>query len=144
MGKHAKTVSPSDLNAIFKVLYSNYFLYDFGVSLPKLSALFFYARIFRVSRTFSHVLWATGALCISWLLVAVLSAIWQCKPISKAWNPNEPGTCLNYYQWWLGSAISSVIIDAIILVLPLPALWELHLKLRQKLLVLAVFIFGYR
>ncbi|KAF1956447.1 hypothetical protein CC80DRAFT_563327 [Byssothecium circinans] len=105
LGKHAHDVPPDDLVTSLKVLYGTYFLYDVGISLPKLSSLCFYARIFK--------------------------------------NPGEPGRCLDYYRWWLGSAISSVIIDAIILIMPLPSLWELHLTMGRKLLVLAVFICGY-
>jgi hypothetical protein len=126
-----------------KILYANYFLYDVGISLPKLSALCFYGRIFQTSRRFTQGLWGVGVLVIAWMICAVLSVIWQCHPIRKAWNPTVPGTCLNYYQWWLGSAISSVIIDGIILVLPFPLLWGLHLPLSRKLLVLCVFICGY-
>ncbi|KAF2796645.1 hypothetical protein K505DRAFT_373057 [Melanomma pulvis-pyrius CBS 109.77] len=140
LGKHAKDLPPSHLMAGLKILYANYFLYDVGISLPKLSALFFYARIFRVSQRFAYSLWAVGALVVSWILFAVLSAIWQCKPISRAWDPRVHGTCLDYYEWWLGSAISSVIIDTIILIMPLPSLWKLSLNLGRKLLVVGVLV----
>lgn len=59
---------------------------------------------------------------VVWLFVFLIVDIFQCTPIKKAWRPTIEGYCVNTYSWWLGYAISSVIIDAIILSLPLPML----------------------
>ena len=126
------------------MLYVGYFFYDVGISLPKLSALLFYARVFHVNGSRFHImLWIIGGFVISWILFAIFSTIFQCTPIRKAWEPTVPGYCLNTYQWWLGSAISSVIIDAIILVLPMPKLWRLQLKPMRKVIITIIFISGY-
>ena len=46
LGRHASQVSDRDLTKGRMLLYANYPLYDLAISLPKLSALFFYARVF--------------------------------------------------------------------------------------------------
>jgi hypothetical protein len=122
LGKHVKDVPIHHVKAGLKILRANYFSCEVSISLPKLSALCFYARIFQVRRRFAQILLAVGASVVAYILFAVLSIIWQCKSISKTWRLQQPDKYLNYYQWWLGSAISSVIVDAIVLVLPLPAL----------------------
>lgn len=43
----------------------------------------------------------------------------------------------------MGSAIPSVLIDIIILVLPLPKLWHLKIDLARKIGLMTVFILGY-
>lgn len=145
LGKHVSQVSDGDLTKGLTLLYATYPLYDLAISLPKLSALFFYARVFTThgDSWFTRSLWATGALVIAWLIFAIPSSIFQCTPVSKAWYVIVPGHCINLSDWWLGSAISSVIIDFIILILPLPVLWRLQLRPLRKCLVTAVLICGY-
>lgn len=140
-----KFLTPEKQIKGLKLLYGGYFVYDIGICLAKFSALLFYARLFSGANTglFRFSLWATAGLVVAWLFFAIPSTIWQCTPIAKAWNPLLPGHCLDNYKWWLGSAISSVIIDAIILTLPLRKLWKLQLKPLKKLLVAAVLVCGY-
>ena len=145
LGKHVSQISDRDLTKGLILLYVNYPLYDLATFFPKLSALFFYARVFttHVNTWFTRSLWATGTLVIAWLIFALPSSIFQCTPVSKAWSVNIPGHCINLSDWWLGSAILSVIIDFIILILPLPVLWSMQLRPLRKFLVTAVLICGY-
>lgn len=145
LGKHVSQVSDKDLTKGLLLLYSDLFLYNTAISLPKLSAILFYARVFttHIDGWFRRSLWITGALLITWLICAMTSTIFECTPVSRAWFPNVPGHCIHRLHWWTGISISSVIIDLIILILPLPVLWNLQLKPVRKRLVTAVFICGY-
>lgn len=147
LGLHLANVNP-EVNAyeILKLLYGGVILYDFGISLPKLSALFFFARVFPYQRSpaLRWALWITGGLVVAWLLQAVISAVFQCIPVQKAWYPALLGHCLDTREWYLSSALSSVILDLIILILPMPSLWGLQMRWQKKLLLTAVFAVGYR
>ncbi|CAD6441948.1 e147b13e-ce82-4cc9-8935-6b00fdbc5a0d [Sclerotinia trifoliorum] len=143
LGTHYDTLSSYEQAIASKLLFAEYFPYDVGISLTKLSVIFFYVRVFKVNREFRIGLWLTASLVIGWIFFALFSALFQCKPISKSWLPLEPGTCINTYQWWLASAISSLIIDFIILMLPVPMLLNLQLQRSRKILILIVFAFGY-
>ena len=63
--------------------------------------------------------------------------------MEKYWIFYLPGTCAGQFPGTFGSAISSVIIDIAILIIPLPPIWKLNLKTSRKLSVLAVFVLGY-
>ncbi len=145
LGKHVSQVSDKDLAKGLLLFYAMHFLFDAAISLPKLSALLFYARIFMIpgNTWFTRSLWITAALVIAWLISGISSSTFQCTPVSKAWSPNVPGHCIHLSGWWIGISCSSVIIDFIILILPLPVLWNLQLKRFRKCLVTAVFICGY-
>ncbi|KAH7310895.1 hypothetical protein B0I35DRAFT_489801 [Stachybotrys elegans] len=65
------------------------------------------------------------------------------QPIERAWIPTMPGRCLNTGTLWMGSGISSLIIDVFILMLPLPILWRLQMKTARKLQISGVFVCGY-
>ena len=65
------------------------------------------------------------------------------KPIAKAWNTIRPGHCLDVYEWWLGIAILNMIIDALVLILPMRIVWNLHMNMSKKVLVVGVLVCGY-
>ncbi|KAF6239402.1 hypothetical protein HO173_002664 [Letharia columbiana] len=145
LGKHISLVSPDNIVKGLLLLYADYPLYDTAISLPRFSALLFYARVFNAhsNRLLRTVLWTTAALNMAWLIFAIVSSIFQCTPIEKVWKPSIQGHCINTYDWWMSSAISSVIIDLIILLIPLPILWKLQLPPLRKYLLLGVFVCGY-
>ena len=71
-----------------------------------------------------------------------LAAIFQCVPPHKFWSPSTPGHCGSSYVMFLIISILAFITDFIILVMPLPYIWKLQMKLRQKLLLSIVFTLG--
>lgn len=145
LGKHIDQVSLENIAKGLRLLYADYPLYDTAITLPRFSALCFYARVFnaRGNKILRIALWVTAALNVGWLIFAIVSSIFQCTPIDKTWKPDIDGHCINTYEWWMGSAISSVIIDLIILLIPMPILWRLQVRPLRKFLLLGVFICGY-
>jgi hypothetical protein len=144
VGRHISTLPGANVLEALKILWATYLIYDTGLTLAKVSALFFYARIFGTySRKFKFALWITHGLVISWWIGIVLGTIIMCNPVDKNWVPTAPGYCGSTEALWLGSAIPSVLIDLIILILPLPMLWGLRLRLSRKILICGVFICGY-
>ena len=102
-----------------KCLYAAIYFYDLGISLPKYSAILFYMQVFGLNtRLYRINVWIALSLFTAWILFAIPSTIFQCTPVRKPWIPLTPGHCINNYQWFLGSAISSVNIDFYIMVLP--------------------------
>ena len=145
LGQHVSDVQPSIVSTFLKLLYINYPIYDFAVTLPKISALLFYARVFsaRTNASLRYVLWITGALSVLWLVAAVFIAGFQCTPTYKAWDTAVSGTCIGTFQWWLPTATISATIDLIILLIPMPLLWKLRLRPLKKFGLLWVFALGY-
>ena len=144
-GRHLEDVLASGTTArqIDIVLFATDFPYNTGITLVKVSALFFYARVFRVSQIFRTCLWATGALVVSWWITFDILAICTCNPPRKQWDTEIAGHCLDSYKTFVAAATPNVIIDVIILVLPLPMLWKLQVSLRRKLALVGAFILGY-
>ena len=53
-----------------------------------------------------------------------------------------PGHCVSKNEYFLGTAIPEVVTDFVILAMPLPYVWNLQMKLKQKILLSVVFILG--
>lgn len=144
LGLHVQAVPPENIEKFLKLLWIIYYIFDTGTAVGKASALFFYARIFSASHSkFRYALWLVHALNVAWLLTILLCVTFMCSPIRKAWDTALPGKCLNTGILWTGSGVTSLLIDVIILVMPLPMLWRLQLKLIRRIQVVGVFICGY-
>lgn len=145
LGRHASTVSPEDLLQGPRIIFAAAFFYDASIVLPKFSALFFYYRIFeKTSRWFYVALLVVGTLNAGWFVAGCLSTLFQCVPIEKAWSIVGGGHCFSQWAWFLGTAIPSTLIDLCILLMPLPMLWRLQVSKTRKVMIIGVFLCGYR
>jgi len=52
------------------------------------------------------------------------------------------GHCINIESFFLGQAIPNIVTDGILLALPLPLIWDLHLPKGQKMALSGVFLLG--
>lgn len=109
----------------------------------KLSVLFFYRRIF-VGRTFNILSWALIATFCSWSISFFFATVFSCHPISAGWGTREQlfTECVNTIEKLDVFAISDPMLNAIILALPMPYIWQLHLPTRRKFALTGVFLLG--
>ncbi|KAI2890473.1 hypothetical protein CBS76997_6660 [Aspergillus niger] len=146
LGHHAQFVDSKDLAIFLRLLYAVYYVYDIGLFFTKLSAILFLSRIFpwhANSKWFNYTIVATHCLNCAWLVGIIFGTTFMCNPVQKGWNPTLPGHCGTTSALWLGSAIPSVIIDLIILLLPVPKIWSLQMTTTRKLGIIGVFVIGY-
>lgn len=122
--------------------------YDFGITFVKLSALFFYQRVFgRGVRSFRIALQVTGALCILWLLVTFILELFMCSLFAPLWvlgGPSSQVKCLNTKALMIGTSSVNVGLDIVILVLPHFLLVKLQMNIWRKLGLIGVFLCAYR
>ena len=121
LGEHVHAIPPERQIRIFKFLYAYFSSFFIAVSLAKTSVLFFYTRMFTTSNpSFRWSLLIVQLLVIGWLVAALIVTPLLCILLEKLWLPQIPGRCINISKLNLGTAISSTIIDFIILLLPTP------------------------
>ncbi|KAJ5101223.1 hypothetical protein N7456_007275 [Penicillium angulare] len=146
-GLHEEFIAAQDENDLIiggRGLYAGTLFFDSSICFPKLSALFFYARVFNIrDRTLRLQLWIIGILVVCWLISSWIVTIWQCDPIAKAWNPSIPGKCIKTYPWFIATATISFAIDIWILIIPIPLIWALKSSLRRRIYLLVAFFLTY-
>ena len=126
------------------LLWVQYLLYSIAICLSKLSALAFYARVFSIdNKGFRTILWVVTGIVCAWVVVPIVSIPLECRPIQAVWDYSVKGECVDVPRWWLANAVSSFVLDIIILVLPVPLLWRLQIKLARKILICGLFLCGY-
>lgn len=102
-----------------------------------------YRRIFEKPRS-RIVIWAVLVACIAWLVSIFFSSIFQCYPVSKAWDATHmaPGSCIDQLSFFIASAATDLLTDVMILSLPVPMVFKLQMPLRRKLAVSGMFLLG--
>ncbi|KAK2606737.1 hypothetical protein N8I77_005468 [Diaporthe amygdali] len=143
VGRHEEWVRLNDPSQIvrwaqFVLVFQ--FLHFTGVGLPKIAILFFYIRVFNWKGRMLATCYATMGLLVATWLACDLAACFQCRPLAFWWDNTIPGgTCFNVQNFYRAQAITSPILDTIVLVLPVRSIWGLNLPERKRIELLLVF-----
>lgn len=119
-------------------------LYGISVALSKLAILFLYLRVFTSQmRAFTLVLTIVGIIVIGTGIANTFIAIFQCSPVPYTWDKTiEGGKCFNELAFARFMAIPNVVDGFVMLVMPMPLVWQLELALQQKIALTATFLHG--
>ena len=142
LGKHIDQI-PGSHSELAKLLLIDNLIYNTGLTVVKMSVLLFYVRVFRIVLVYRVIFWIVAFLIISWGIAINFLAIFACTPVHRYWDPTVPGTCLNKNLTFLGATVPNIVIDFILLVLPIPMLWRLHVETSTKFALVGVFSAGY-
>ncbi|CAG8953634.1 hypothetical protein HYFRA_00010093 [Hymenoscyphus fraxineus] len=106
------------------------------------SMLLLYIRIFIV-KPFQLVCWILIGINITILVSVILAVFLICKPLSYSFAPVTPGGhCGSLSSFELYTAVTSLINDFVIVVLPMPVLWRLQMAKKRKVGLAVVFGMG--
>ncbi|KAI1419370.1 hypothetical protein F5Y12DRAFT_778391 [Xylaria sp. FL1777] len=110
----------------------------------KSSVLLMYYRIFHVKQSFRYLLFVTIGLVIGWWIGNTVAALTSCIPIDRYWTNNilDLKYCSSFNVFWAVSGSVEVFLDALILILPVREVLELHLPWRRKIIILRIFLLG--
>ncbi|PSR81952.1 hypothetical protein BD289DRAFT_438399 [Coniella lustricola] len=113
--------------------YLSLLAYMLTICLVKLSLIMQYCRIFidRATRTACQM---TAVFIILFTLSTMLASVFSCAPVSSFWSwGTSARTCINYYALWYVHGGVNILTDFVVLLIPVPAIWTLHLPCRQKI-----------
>jgi len=120
---------------LFPIIYAPSQLFS------KLVLAIFYLKI-SPHAWYNYTVKATS-FCIFGAYTGILFAsTFGCKPVAKSWNPFLDGTCIDVGALYKATALIGVILDMLLIVLPIPLVYNLKIPLRQKFGVLVVFSVG--
>ncbi|KAH7089927.1 hypothetical protein FB567DRAFT_521873 [Paraphoma chrysanthemicola] len=116
----------------------------------KASVLFFYRRIFVVDKTnlrnVQNLLYISMLTIVGiWAMGFMFSFMFACKGNFVAWWTSAISlieNCVNTLELFFAFAVSDFIFDCVIIITPIPMIWNLHLPTAKKLGVLLIFLLG--
>ena len=126
---------------LIQAFYLTIPFYNTALLCAKASILLQYHRVFPTlsMRITCSIAVAGLATYGSW---AVVSGFLNCIPVAKFWDSSIRGYCLNMKALWFSNASMHIFTDLVILIVPIPALKNLKLPLKQKIGVMGIFALG--
>lgn len=79
---------------------------------------------------------------MSLFTAVVLAVSLICRPISQFWSPTVNGTCGNERVFGITASALNLVTDVIILIMPMPMLWGLHMPVAKKIQLTMAFGLG--
>lgn len=116
---------------------------SFAIAFAKLTILSLFLRIF-VQKGYRWATYGIMGIQVLTLVVSTIITCTVCTPISYLWEPqlHPDGHCIDINAFWRWGSFPQIITDVLILILPLPILWKLHLSPKDKIGVILTFCTG--
>lgn len=143
----AKVIHPHNFqsdsfpNFYKQVLLASEILYNPAMAATKVSILFLYRRIFP-SHGFHKILLFVGIFVLCYSITGILVNLFECLPIQGDWDPNITPRCVNLSVDYNVLCSINAVTDVVILCLPMPILFKLHVTLQKKIQVVGMFLLG--
>ncbi|KAK2002752.1 integral membrane protein [Colletotrichum falcatum] len=140
-GQHIRNLSKPNKLMTLKMFYVAQIFYKITINLTKASILLLYLRIF-VQRYFRILCLVLLSTILTYMVATSASSIWQCTPVSRAWDKSIPGTCISLTRNWYANAGFSITTDILIIALPQHVIWQSKLPANQKRAIMIIFALG--
>ncbi|MCJ1382928.1 hypothetical protein MMC17_006041 [Xylographa soralifera] len=147
-GKHALAVPLQDQVHVLQIIWIFEANYALATTTIKTSILIFYRHMFPSNATsfFWRIAWYFVLIWVlTWLVACGLVSVFQCSPVPFLWNQltgDTSGSCIDEYSFLAANSALNIASDIMILMLPMPIVWHLHIQNSQKLAISSIFLLG--
>ncbi|KAI0814412.1 hypothetical protein GGR55DRAFT_631731 [Xylaria sp. FL0064] len=114
--------------------------------LIKVSILLLWIRLFGSSKRLRILCWVLIGLTTTWTFAFFFTTLFQCGTRwSMNWSPIGVflSQCIESLNVLTVFAATDILSDLIIISIPLPLIWRLHLPIRKKIALNSVFLIGF-
>ncbi|PHH51016.1 hypothetical protein CFIMG_002350RA [Ceratocystis fimbriata CBS 114723] len=142
MGRHLATLDSNQMWKFERTFYVTVVVYTAALLFLKLTFLIQYYRVLAVQ----HMrIWYISSIIIVtlWGVSQLMVSILICIPIRGYWDSSVRARCIPAYPQVYINATGNVITDVMILLLPMPAIWQLNVPAGQKRALLGIFSLGF-
>ncbi|KAK8045740.1 hypothetical protein PG996_013804 [Apiospora saccharicola] len=146
LGSHIYDViamNPFLIMDFFKFFYLGVVVYNVSLIFVKLSLFLQYYRLVDQVPRYRTLFLVAGFLVMGWTIVMVFTMTFICVPVYAYWDKSVPHVCLSDPVMQLTNSFGNIATDVMLLLLPMPVLWNLKLPPRQKWSVIGIFSLGF-
>ncbi|KAJ4296490.1 hypothetical protein N0V90_006535 [Kalmusia sp. IMI 367209] len=132
---------PEEVAPYQKLILTSSVAYTVSATFIKLSLLMFYTRL-STGQTFLALVYIGILIVTGFGIGSVAAVLLQCIPLSMLWDDDKKGHCIRLIDFYYANAAINIVTDITILLLPIKILWGLHMPLRQRISLCALFGLG--
>ncbi|KUJ13242.1 uncharacterized protein LY89DRAFT_672467 [Mollisia scopiformis] len=141
-GHHVVAVPTNEIIIWLKLTVVEDFTYVASCTLPKITILTLYLRIFIEKWQRYSVFVVIGVLLLNYIVSMLLNCV-LCRPFAYNWNKTIPGGyCMDIKEMYIWYSLPNIATDIIIIILPLPTIWALRMSRSQKIGVIITLLTG--
>ncbi|KAL2813027.1 CFEM domain-containing protein [Aspergillus granulosus] len=144
LGKNIWSVPFDHISETLKLFFVEENLYCVCISLIKASMLLLYLRLFP-SKKLRLAVFIALAITIAWGAATFLAQLFSCSPINYFWNKwdgEHEGHCSSHNALLLAHAILNIVMDVVVIGIPMPILFKLHMSLEKRIGMCVMFAVG--
>ena len=117
-------------------------LYMMGTALPKFVILAVYLEVF-VDKYSRIACWILASIIGLNVVANIPPLVYKCDPISYGWDKSSPGGwCADAEPRLTYPSLANIFTDLVMLLLPIPVMWRLHVNRATKIGVGCTFATG--
>lgn len=144
-GRHAAfwlQEDPQKIKRWLKHAKAEEFIYMAAVTAPKLAILALYLRVF-TTRPYRISVYTIGAFVVLTWLSSLICNLLICRPFAAYWDHTiQGGHCGDIMAAHQYISVPNLVSDFMTLILPLPAIYKLHVELPAKIGLFITFTLG--
>lgn len=143
LGKHILRVGLASASKMGKALYVLEAIYPACTAATKISILLLYRRLFTtLNPYFRYCLYTTSMVLVGWAISGFFTTVFQCTPIHRIWEGAGEGECIDLVPALTALAVINTVVNAAVLILPMPMVWYLNMPRRRKVAICGIFVIG--
>ncbi|PKX88634.1 uncharacterized protein P174DRAFT_397502 [Aspergillus novofumigatus IBT 16806] len=143
LGVHIDELPVSTIQTYEKCVLATSTIYIFALAFAKLALLVLYYQLLHILPVWRYTIFAVFFIIAGYSIALALALIFACHPIQKAWDISvTTGSCINRQGAYLATACTNTASDIALIIIPIPAVWNLKMPLGQKLAVIGMFTIG--
>ncbi|KXT11774.1 hypothetical protein AC579_1648 [Pseudocercospora musae] len=141
-GKHRQNITSTFPRAMF-YFYLYQILYKILGTFTKLTFCFLYLRLFSAHGKFKQIVWLNIAIILAGGIAFTAVTLWQCHPVTRAWDRTVSGYCINNKAFWYSHSAFNTFMDIVVFVLPIPLIRTLQMAKRTQKGLITLFLLGF-
>ncbi|KAJ5356384.1 hypothetical protein N7517_010993 [Penicillium concentricum] len=143
VGVHMWNVTEEMFATYQKVILAAAVVYVPALAFAKMSLIFLYRRIMEKQEAYNWALNIISAIVCGYSLALVFALIFACNPIAMSWDLSiTEGTCISRQGLYIATAVTNIVTDLALILLPIPLVVGLQMPGIQKCYLIVVFGVG--
>ena len=82
------------------------------------------------------------AVVVGYSIAIIFALILACHPVSRNWDANVDGVCVNRTALYIATAVTNIVTDLALISLPIPLVLNLNMPKSQKVYLFLMFVIG--
>ncbi|KAK3321819.1 hypothetical protein B0H66DRAFT_619013 [Apodospora peruviana] len=125
---------------LMKVTFIFTLVYLCALAALKPSQLYFYYRAFSIQ--LKVWIYLVAGIVVVWGVIFTFIFIFLCDPVSQRWTLERIGHCMDQILVLKSLIMTNVLTDMMIIILPMWTVWQLQMRMTEKISLLGCFAIG--